>query len=82
MRDGGLGASHIAIVDPNRGEVFVEQKARVLHRKGDVLVLGYFHDEEWESLANGINVRPYRTKSLSLSVIMKGKPIVRQPIPH
>ncbi len=82
MRDGGLGASHIAIVDPNRGEVFVEQKARVLHRKGDVLVLGYFHDEEWESLANGINVRPYRTKSFSLSVIMKGKPIVRQPIPH
>jgi hypothetical protein len=82
MRDGGLGASHIAIVDPNRGEVFVEQKAKVMSRTGDVLVLGYFHDEEWESLAHGMNVRPYRTKSYNLSVIMKGKPMVRKPLPQ
>ena len=82
MRDGGLGASHVAIVDLHRGEVFVEQKAKVLSRTGDVLVLGYYHDEEWEALAHGINLRPYRTKSYSLSLIMKGEPIRREPVPH
>jgi hypothetical protein len=81
MRDGGLGASHIAIVDPNRGEVFVEQKARVVSRKGDILTLGYFHDEEWELLARGEIVRPYRTKSYNINVLLKGKPIVREPGP-
>ena len=82
MHDGGLGASHIAIVDRHRGEVFVEQKAKVMSRTGHIVVLGYFHDEEWEALAHGINLRSYRTKSYSLSGIMKGKPILREPVPQ
>src|SRR5258706_14512997 len=50
MRDGGLGASHVAVVDPRRGEVFIASKARVQGRTGDRLVLGFYHDEDWEIL--------------------------------
>src|SRR5262245_16196966 len=35
MRDGGLGASHLAIVAPRRGEIFSRSQVKLLQRKGD-----------------------------------------------
>jgi hypothetical protein len=82
MRDGGLGATHIAVVDPARGEVFVKQKAKVMSRDGDKFVLGFFRDEDWETLARGEKVLPYRTQSYDIGTLLKGKPIVRPSAPQ
>jgi len=82
MRDGGLGASHIAVVDPNRGEVFVEHKAMVVSRRGDVLTLGYFHDNEWEFMARGESVQPYSTRSYNINSLLNKKTIVRERTPQ
>ena len=82
MRDGGLGASHIAVVDPNRGEVFVEHKVMVVSRRDDVFTLGYFHDNEWESIARGESVHPYYTKSYDLNLLLNKKTIVRERTPQ
>jgi hypothetical protein len=71
MRDGGLGASHVAIVDPRRGEVFAVQKARVLSSEGSVLKLGFFHDGDWETLALGKPVRPYRVRSYKIEQLLR-----------
>lgn len=77
MVDGGLGASHFAVVDPKRGEVFVAAKARLQSREGDVVVLGFFRDEDWESLAAGKSVKPYRAQRYDLKSLL-----LRAPIHH
>jgi len=81
MRDGGLGASHFAVVDPNRGEVFAASKARLQNQTGDVLVLGFYRDEDWAVLANGKSVQPYRTKRYNLQRLLLRAPIHRVRAP-
>ena len=61
MRDGGLGASHLAVVDPARGEVFAVSKAKLIRQDGDVLVVGFFKEDDWEPLNEGKKVVPMRT---------------------
>ncbi|MFN2514465.1 MAG: hypothetical protein ABR568_24015, partial [Pyrinomonadaceae bacterium] len=34
MSDGGLGASYVAVVDPDRGEVFFRRWAKIISRQG------------------------------------------------
>jgi len=70
MRDGGLGASHVAIVDPRGGQIFAAQKVKVLSGEGPVLKLGFFHDADWETLALGKAVRPYRTRSYEIEQLL------------
>lgn len=77
MHDGGLGASHVAVVDLDRGEVFLQQQAKVLRRRGDRLELAYFRDEDWEQMAQGGTPAPLRTRTFNLAALVKGKLIKR-----
>jgi len=81
MRDGGLGASHVAVVDPRRGEVFIASKARLQDRKGDFLVLGFYRDDDWEILANGKSVQPYKVQRYDLKRLLLRAPIHRVRAP-
>ena len=58
-RDSGLGASHPAVVDPDCGEVFALQRARLASRRDDLLVLGYYRDEDWEAISLGPTYFPH-----------------------
>jgi len=81
MRDGGLGASHFAVVDPSRGEVFIATKARLQDRTGDVLVLGFYRDDDWAVLANGQSVQPYKIKRYDIKRLLLHAPIHRVRAP-
>ena len=81
MSDGGLGASHVAVVDPRRGEVFVASKARLQARSGDVLLLGFYRDDDWEILANGKSVPPYKVRRYDLKRLLLHAPIHRVVAP-
>jgi hypothetical protein len=81
MRDGGLGASHVAVVDPRRGEVFIASKARLQDRTGDLLILGFYRDDDWEILANGKSVQPYKVQRYDLKRLLLRAPIHRVRAP-
>ena len=81
MRDGGLGASHVAVVDPERGEVFGESKVKLLRCTGETLVLGYYHDEEWEGLIRGDPIRPYKVVEHRLTSLLRRPVLARPPKP-
>ena len=81
MKDGGLGASHVAVVDPRRGEVFIASKARLQDRTDDLLVLGFYRDDDWESLAKGKSVQPYKVRRYDLKRLLLRAPIHRVRAP-
>lgn len=80
MVDGGLGASYVAVVDPRRGEVFFRRHARILSRKGDVINLGFYKEEDWEELDSpqGRKVRPYKTERHNLNSLLQRRVIVNK----
>lgn len=71
MRDGGLGASHFAVADPTRGEVFSAGGADIAGRRGDIVTLGYYNDEDWEKLRAKVKVSPYKTERYDLNEILR-----------
>lgn len=78
MTDGGLGAFHLAVVDPSRGEVFYRRWARLLSRKGDSIRIGYYREGiDWTEFYENKNakVRPYKTENYNLSAILK-RPVI------
>jgi len=78
MRDSGLGASHLAVVDPDRGEVFAARKVRLLSCRGGTIVLGHYRDEDWEAMAHGQAVSPVKTDRYNLSGLLK-RPLIVNP---
>ncbi len=80
MADGGLGASYVAVVDPLRGEVFFRRWARIVARKGDVIVLGFYREEDWEKLDGdqAATVRPYKSERHNLNSLLLRPVIVNQ----
>lgn len=80
MSDGGLGANYLAIVDPTRGEVFFRRWVRLLSRKGDILTLGHYREDDWHKFLENENtkVRPYRTEKVNLSAALKRRIIVNK----
>jgi hypothetical protein len=80
MSDGGLGASYFAVVDPNRGEVFSRQLARLKKQAGDYITLEFFSREDWGVLAEGSNeekrkVKPSKTERHDLKKLLKRRVI-------
>ena len=73
LSDGGLGASYFAIVDPTRGEVFFRRWALLLSRRGDVIVLGRYREDDWDKLGNDehAKVTPYRKERYNLNTLLK-----------
>jgi hypothetical protein len=78
MEDGGLGASYVAVVDPSRGEVFFRRWVRLLANKGDTMVLGFYREVDWEELAAGKKVRPYKTERHNIKSILRRPVIVNK----
>jgi len=80
MVDGGLGASYVAVVDPSRGEVFFRQGARILARKGDIIIIGFYKEDDWEKLDSdqGSKVRPYKSERHNLNSLLLRKVIVNK----
>lgn len=83
MSDGGLGASYVAVVDPLRGEVFFRRHARILAKKGDIIVIGFYKEADWDTL-NSMppgKVRPYKTEQHNLNSLLRRRVIVNEKSP-
>jgi hypothetical protein len=78
--DGGLGASYLAVVDPSRGEVFFRRWARIVGRKGDTIVIGFYREEDWEKLDSeqGRTVRPYKSERHNLNSLLLRRVIINK----
>ncbi len=83
MADGGLGASYVAVVDPRRGEVFFRRWSRIMSRKGNVIVLGFYREDDWEKLDGdqATKVRPYKTERHNLNTLLRRRVIVNKRSP-
>lgn len=77
LTDGGLGASYQAVVDPNRGEVFFRRWARIISRRGDIILIGRYKEDDWDKFTQNENakVRPYRTERYDLNALLRRKVI-------
>lgn len=78
MEDGGLGASYFAVIDPWRGEVFFRRWAQILANKADTIVLGFYREQDWEELAAGKKVRPYKRERHNLNSLLRRPVIVNK----
>jgi hypothetical protein len=82
MEDGGLGASYVAVVDPQRGEVFFRRRARILSQKGDTIVLGFYRENDWgDDLESGKKIRPYKREQHNLNSLLLRPVIVNKREP-
>jgi hypothetical protein len=77
LSDGGLGASYFAVVDPARGEVFFRRWALLLSRKGDVITLGRYREDDWDKLTSDENakVTPYKKERYNLNTLLRRRVI-------
>jgi hypothetical protein len=78
MRDGGLGASHLAVVDPKRGEVFSADGAEVVDRGGGAIVVGFYRDEDWDKLRANTKVSPLKTERYDIDELLLRPVIVNK----
>jgi hypothetical protein len=82
MSDGGLGASYLAVVDPARGEVFFRRWAKIISRRGDNIVIGFYKESDWDKLNENesAKVTPRKTERQNLNTVLKGRIISNKPI--
>ncbi|MDX6694464.1 MAG: hypothetical protein QOF02_2067 [Blastocatellia bacterium] len=83
MADGGLGASYVAVVDPRRGELFFRRWAKIISRQGDIIVIGYYREADWDKLNEDANARlkPYKRERHNLNTILSsGRVIFNKPM--
>lgn len=78
LSDGGLGASYQAVVDPNRGEVFFRRWAKVLSRRGDIIVIGRYKEDDWEKFMENKTVTPYKRERYNLNALLGRRVIVNK----
>jgi|SRR5215472_15675520 len=81
MRDGGLGASHLAVVDPRRGEVFMRKQVKLLGRQGDMIVVGYYHEADWERMDHDVAIQPYKTERYDINALLRRGVIQNSVLP-
>ena len=80
MGDGGLGAPHLAVVNPERGQVFKANIARVLSAENGTLVVGTYRPEQIEDDPESLPSKtPDSTATYSLSELLD-RPLVVNPI--
>ncbi len=71
MTDGGLGASHVAVVNLERGEVFSADGAKFGKQEGNTIVVGSYRDGDWDRMRVGAKVQPIRVKRYDADLLMK-----------
>jgi hypothetical protein len=81
MSDGGLGASYLAVVDPTRGEVFFRRWTKIISRRGDIIVIGHYKEDDWEKFLEDKNakVAPYKTERQNLDILLRRRVIFNKP---
>jgi hypothetical protein len=81
MSDGGLGASYLAVVDPDRGEVFFRPWTKIISRRGDIIGIGHYKEDDWEKFLedNNAKVTPYKTERQNLNIILRRRVIFNKP---
>jgi hypothetical protein len=81
MEDGGLGASYLAVVDPARGEVFFRRWAKIISRRGDIIVIGHYKEDDWDKFMENENakVTPYKRERQNLNTILRRRVIFKKP---
>ncbi len=75
MTNGGLGATHIAVVDPERGEVYTADGAMILNHANHGIVVGRYRDRDWDKLRAKVRVPPFRTEHYDLDALLRRLPI-------
>jgi len=78
MKDGGLGATHVAFADPERGELFRADGADIVQRDEGSVRIGWFRDEDWERFEQDAAVHPVRTERLDLDAMLR-RPAMHNP---
>jgi hypothetical protein len=68
MEDGGLGASHIAVVDPARGKVFREDGAVFKESAAGAVTVAWYKDDDWENLKSA---KPFKTQRYDLDELLR-----------
>lgn len=81
MGDGGLGASYLAVVDPARGEVLFRHWARIISRRGDVIVIGRYREDDWDKLNSNESpkITPYKKEQYNLNSLLRRRVIFNKP---
>ena len=79
MTDGGLGASHVAVVNLERGEVFSADGAKFGKQEGNTIVVGSYRDEDWAKLRAGLKVRPTRIDRYDADLLIKRPVLENKP---
>src|ERR1041384_487557 len=81
LSDGGLGASYLAVVDPSRGEVFFRRWVRLLSRRGDIIVLGHYKEDDWNTFVENehAKVTPYKKERQNLNILLRRRVIYNKP---
>jgi hypothetical protein len=80
LRDGGLGASHLAVVHPRRGQVFLRKQVKLLERQGDVIVIGHYHEADWERMTDDNPIPPYKTERYDVDALLRRPAVIHKPV--
>jgi|HubBroStandDraft_6_1064221.scaffolds.fasta_scaffold418786_2 hypothetical protein len=80
MIDGGLGASHLAVVDPRRGEVFSADGAEFVNHSGGAIVVGWYQDEDWDKLRANHKLSPFKTERYDVDELLQRSVIVNKTV--
>src|SRR5579884_2847006 len=72
MLDNNIDASHVAVVDPARGEVFCEDGAKLAGMQGDTITLAFYGDDDWDNLHDNPNIAPRKTEQHDLRKLLDG----------
>src|SRR5579884_2317829 len=70
MLDNNIDASHIAVVDPARGEVFCEDGAKLASLEGDTITLAFYGDDDWDNLHDNPDIKPQKTEKHDLKELL------------
>jgi hypothetical protein len=80
MHDSGLGASHTAVVDAARGEVFLYRKSKLVAVSAGRITLALYDDDDWSELAQGRGIAPRRTVSYDLARLLRAPARIRKHV--
>ena len=78
MTDSGMGAYHVAVIDPERGEVFCEDGAKIGSLQGDTMMLAYYGDDDWDALHDNQDVKPQKTQQFDLKELLAREVMTNQ----
>lgn len=82
MSDGGLGAPHVGVVDPTRGQVYRERIARITGVSDGAITVGFYTPESIEAGEGGELPPPVRTETHALAELLSRPIIVNEPSPR